>query len=636
MTKVTDIAGARLRPLSEHLFAFADTCNVYLVTDGDAGLVIDAGSGAVADHVADAGVGTLEWVLHTHHHRDQCWGAPRLVAEHGTRVAVPEHERYLFASAREHWRTKRIFDNYNDRNTFFAPAADIPVDAILEDYEEFHWRGYRFFVLPAKGHTSGSSALLAELDGRLVAFTGDLIASGGYLYQLHAMEYGYGDLLGVLFTIESLQALRRHDPALILPSHGAPVRDVAGDVDRLQKRLIDIVRLGFCALDSWSATPAADSLPGPSLLRLSEHLLWGGPWTCSNFYVLLSGTGEALLIDYGHSFGAHLHIGTDQLAFESFRFVAHHLDELSERFGVTSIDAVIPTHIHDDHACGIPYLQRHHGTACWALDRVAEVLEAPAAWASTPCLYAKPIRVRCRLADGDRVAWRGFELTFHHAPGQTEFHSVISARIDGKTVAFTGDNYFLHDVVVGGQHEQRPKQTMIFRNSFQLAMHRRCVEVMRAIEPELICPGHDGVLSCDQRALDHYADFVALKEQSFRAAVAAPVDHHIDLFWARVRPYLATVAPGARLEYTLMLRNNLERTATYAARMLAPADGSGPGELRTVTLAPDAHGELNLTVRAPASPTGGRVVLTTEILIDGRSQGPVAEALVSVEPGPAA
>ena len=65
MTKVTDIAGTRLRPLSEHLFAFADTCNVYLVTDGDVGLVIDAGSGAVADHVADAGVGSLEWVLHT-------------------------------------------------------------------------------------------------------------------------------------------------------------------------------------------------------------------------------------------------------------------------------------------------------------------------------------------------------------------------------------------------------------------------------------------------------------------------------------------------------------------------------------------------------------------------------------------
>ena len=82
---------AKLRQLSEHLFVFDDTCNVYLVKDGEAGLLIDTGSGTVAEFVADAGVTSLEWVLHTHHHRDQCWGTPRVVAEYGARVAVPEH-----------------------------------------------------------------------------------------------------------------------------------------------------------------------------------------------------------------------------------------------------------------------------------------------------------------------------------------------------------------------------------------------------------------------------------------------------------------------------------------------------------------------------------------------------------------
>ena len=45
------------------------------------------------------------------------------------------------------------------------------------------------------------------------------------------------------------------------------------------------------------------------------------------------------------------------------RFVEHHLDELRDDYGVTDFDLVVPTHIHDDHTCGIPYLQRHHGTA---------------------------------------------------------------------------------------------------------------------------------------------------------------------------------------------------------------------------------------------------------------------------------
>lgn len=624
-----------MRQLSERLFAFEDTCNTYLVTAGDAGLLVDAGSGAIGGVLDNAGVRTVEWVLHTHFHRDQCWGTPRLVAEHGAHVAVPEHERYLFASAGEHWRTKRIYDNYNDRNTFFAPGQDIPVDAVLEDYETFRWRDLSFFVLPAKGHTAGSSALLAEIDGRLVAFTGDLMSAGGHVYQLHALEYGYGDMAGVLFTLQSLQALRRRRVDLALPSHGPPIEQVARDVDLLEERLMGIVRLGSglpTAGQQLFAPPDVRSvLPEPRLAQVSEHLLWSGPWACSNFYVLLSGTGEALLVDYGHAYLANMHIGWDRESFETMRFVEHHLDELRERWGITAIEVVAATHVHDDHVVGIPHLQRHRGTACWALDAVAQVLEDPAGWASTPCALPTPIRIDRRVADGECVAWRGFELTFHHAPGQTEFHSVISAEIDGRRVAFTGDNYGMHDVAVGGVVERRPLQSTVLRNSFQLAMHRRCVEVMRAIEPELICPGHGPLLPCDKRALDHYADYVVLKEAAFRAAVGEPADHHIDLFWARLRPYLATAEPGATVTYTLMLRNNLERTATYEARLLPPP-GWTAGPAAALDLAAGARSELRLALHAPAGAAqdDGRTLVTAEILIDGRSQGPFAEALVTL------
>src|SRR5262245_25001492 len=125
---------APLTRLSEHLHRFTDTCNVYLLTDGDAGLLIDAGSGAVAEHLPAAGVRRLEWGLHTPHPRDQRGGTPRLRGL-GARVAVPEYERHLFDQAELFWRTRRTFDNYNDRNTFFTLGQDIPVDAVLEDYE---------------------------------------------------------------------------------------------------------------------------------------------------------------------------------------------------------------------------------------------------------------------------------------------------------------------------------------------------------------------------------------------------------------------------------------------------------------------------------------------------------------------
>jgi hypothetical protein len=50
--------------------------------------------------------------------------------------------------------------------------------------------------------------------------------------------------------------------------------------------------------------------------------------------------------------------GSRSHAFETMRFTEHHLKQLEERFGVSSIEVVVPTHIHDDHTCGIPYLRR--------------------------------------------------------------------------------------------------------------------------------------------------------------------------------------------------------------------------------------------------------------------------------------
>lgn len=621
---------SKLTRLSDHLYRFDDTCNVYLLTDGAAGLAIDAGSGAVLDELSAAGVEQVEWVLHTHHHRDQCWGTPRL-RRHGARVAVPEYERHLFDQAELFWQSRRVYDNYNDRNTFFTRADDLPVDAVLEDYEVFRWRGYELFVLPAKGHTLGSSALLVRVDGQWVAFSGDLLAAGGKLYQLHAMEYTYGSLEGVLFTIQSLRALKKQQPDVCLPSHGAPITDVSHDCERLEHRLMECVRLGRgLRVAGRDSIPETTFLPEPRFVPLSRHLLWGGVWTCSNFYVVLSDSGKALFVDYGHAYWPHMHVGPDHDGLESMRFVEHHLDELSRDHGVTSFDLVVPTHIHDDHTCGIPYLQRHHGTRCWALEQVAQVLEDPAAWTSTPCTFPKPIRIDRRLRDGEPFRWEEYEFTIHFAPGQTEFHSVYAGQIDGRQVAFTGDNYFLAEVAAGGKLEMRPYQTTVLRNSFQLPMHRRCAEVMRKIAPELVCPGHRDVLACDKEDLDSYCDFIARKERVFRELVGEPADHYIDLFWARLLPYVAVAKPGQRLEYRLLVRNNLERPAVYAARLLPPAGWETSPELRTLSLQPECCGEIVLSAAAPAADDGVRRLVTAEIHIDGRSQGPIAEALVTV------
>ncbi|WP_316399341.1 MBL fold metallo-hydrolase [Bradyrhizobium sp. 33ap4] len=619
---------------SENLWEFRDTCNVYVLTSGEECLLIDTGSGAVMQHLAAIGTDRVDWVLHTHHHRDQCWGT-RIVQNAGAKIAVPEYERHLFDNVEAHWQARGIFDNYNDSNTFFSLGENIPVDAILEDYGTFVWKEYEFRILPAKGHTYGMICLIVEVDGKKVAFTGDLMTSGGKLYQLHAMEYSYGDLVGIEFTMQSILALKKQDVEIAYPSHGAPIREVKADIGKLESRLERLASIGRL-LTSGRSTGFKDweTIRESRLQPITEHLLWAGPYTCSNFYIVLSGSGHALLIDYGLASVGHLHFGNDHDGLQALRFIEHHIDQLRQEYGVQDIELVIPTHIHNDHVCGIPFLQQHFGTHCWALDCIAAVISDPAAWASTPCCFHKPINVQRILSDGEAFHWRGVDFEVHHAPGQTEYHAIILGHIDGKRIVFGGDNVFLFNPQAGGIEHEIPIQTTIMRNSFQLEMHRRCATVMRATKPDLICPGHGELITWDQSRITEYTGYIERKEAAFRDVVAEPANHFIDLFWARMLPYLSEVSPNSEVPYIVRIRNNLRRAAMFSARLLPAFGWNSHASTKSITLQPGEQGDIMLRATAPSQIDPWRRLITAEIFIDGVSLGPICEALVSTSMRP--
>jgi len=79
------------------VYRYQDCCNVYvLVAEGRATL-IDLGSGAALDCLADVGATRVEDVYFTHAHRDQCQGAARAL-EQGLRLHFPR-EAYAFVDA---------------------------------------------------------------------------------------------------------------------------------------------------------------------------------------------------------------------------------------------------------------------------------------------------------------------------------------------------------------------------------------------------------------------------------------------------------------------------------------------------------------------------------------------------------
>ena len=195
------------------------------------------------------GISKVDWILHTHHHRDQCQGDPRAV-EREIPIAVPAHERNLFADAENFWRNRRVFHLYYVRNDFNTITRNIPVERPLADYSTFRWNKTEFFVLPTPGHTLGSITLLANVDGKQVAFSGDLMYAPGKIQNLYDTQVNYGGAEGIDLGIYSLARLREQKPELLCPSHGEPIANPDAAIGETIGRLTDYYRFQTGAIRS--------------------------------------------------------------------------------------------------------------------------------------------------------------------------------------------------------------------------------------------------------------------------------------------------------------------------------------------------------------------------------------------------
>ncbi|MEP7294312.1 MAG: MBL fold metallo-hydrolase, partial [Chloroflexota bacterium] len=345
-----------MRQLSDNLFLFEDTCNVYVIRSGEQAVLVDFGAGDVLDHLGEIGVRRISAVLVTHHHRDQVQGLPRAV-ELGIPIYVPHSEQDLFHSVDAHWQAREIYNNYNSRQDRFSLLESVPVAGTLKDYSSYTFANHEFSVLPTPGHTHGSLTLLATVDGKRAAFSGDLISAPGKVWSMAATQWTYNGAEGVAASIPSLLDLKDRQPDLLLPAHGEPINEPIPAIDLLVERLRQLLELR-------GQNPHLFELHAQPYEALTPHLLKHRA-SFANFYVLLSESGKALLIDFGYDFvtGEVMRFGSDRA---SRRPWMHTFPALKQQFGVSQIDVVMPTHFHDDHVAGINLLRAAEGTKVWA------------------------------------------------------------------------------------------------------------------------------------------------------------------------------------------------------------------------------------------------------------------------------
>jgi len=615
-----------------NLFVWTDTCNVYVLRDGDAALLIDLGDGSVLDHLPEIGVQRVESVLFTHHHREQCQGAGRLKGT-GARAAAPETERALFEKPAEF---RKLHVSLGDAFTIHGssyvrpPIEPVPLDRTLHTGDVFAWRGHQLRCLDTPGNSPGGmSFLLREESGSLV-FCGDVMLDGAKMHTWFDTEWDYGFAAGIQALRKSVDLLASFDPKRLLPSHGPVVRQPQAQLHAFAEKLKHLEKLylrGYGVGETSVAYQDKVSRPTavPDVWQVSPHLFkFKRPNFWPNFGLILADSGRALVVDCG-------------LLDEKFLDAA--LAGLSDRFGLKAIDAVIITHMHGDHFLEAPHLREKWGTKIWALDRMVDKMEHPERFD-----YAAPIQaygkkkpdgsrlsgvpVDRALKSGEIIEWEGFKFTVDWMPGQTEFALCLHGQIDGRNVAFTGDNIF------GDPDDptQTGHEAMVAHNSAILEEgYIYGSEYLKRLKPDLLVGGHSFVMDRPADFIERYRKWSYQMRDAFRTLSPDPdYRYGFDPFWVRAEPYRLVLRPGQAETINLHVRNfrpgkQVHRIAIHTPPGLAaePAvlEGELPGESRR---------SFPVLVKAAPEARSGTRIVALDITLDGHRYGEWFDFVVGI------
>ena len=270
------------------LFIWRDTCNVYVIRQGEAALLIDLGDGSVLEHLKDIGVKRVEWVLFTHHHREQCQGAPRLKGS-GARMAAPEGERALFERPSDFRKMKvRLGDAYTIHGSSYVrpPSQPIPLDRTFKPNETFRWHGREVICVETPGNSPGSMTYLLQEDGRRLAFSGDVMLHDARMHTWFDTEWDYGFAAGIRALKKSVALLSDSKLDWLLPAHGPVVPQPRPQLRQFAEKLRAWNRFICAATESRRPpTPTRTRCPNRRSFRMSGRYRL----TCSNSNAKTSG-----------------------------------------------------------------------------------------------------------------------------------------------------------------------------------------------------------------------------------------------------------------------------------------------------------------------------------------------------------
>ncbi|HLY07805.1 MAG TPA: MBL fold metallo-hydrolase [Planctomycetota bacterium] len=613
------------------LYAWTDTCTVYVLKDGDSAVLIDLGSGEVLSALQEIGVKSVDWVLFTHHHREQCQGAPRLQGT-GAKIGGPAAERELFEQPEKFRKmTVRLGDPFTIHGSSYVrpPVHPVLLDRAFSRMDVFEWKGREFRCIDTRGNSPGSMSYFLKEGGRWLAFSGDLMLEGARLHTWFDSEWDYGFAAGIYALANSAGQVEGYDPEWLLPSHGRPIREAAAMLREFQRKLRALERLYVRGYDvnTFSGSrqdPTSRPTVVPNVWQVLPHLYkFRGPNFYPNCCLVIADSGHALAVDCG--------------LFDE-KFLDASIALMKERLGLRQIDVMIPTHMHGDHFLQGPHLRKTWGAKLWALDRMQPMCEHPERFDYSASIQAygqlfegapiEGVRFDRLFRDGESFEWEGYRFTIDWMPGQTEFALAVRGMIDGRSVVFTGDNIF------GDPEDPRHTghEAVVAHNSSVLEEgYILGAEYLSRVKPDLLMGGHSYVMDRPAAFIERYRRWAYEMRDAFQGLIAEEdYRYGYDPFWVRVEPYRLKIRPGETKDLSITVRNFGAQPQRHRIRVDLPAGLAWLPDELTGDVPPQSRTVTQARVTAAGDATPGVRLLGLDVSRDGRRYGEWFDAVVEV------
>ncbi|MCF7847688.1 MAG: MBL fold metallo-hydrolase [Kiritimatiellales bacterium] len=609
-----------------NLFIWTDTCNVHVLRDGEAALLIDLGDGSVLDHLGEIGVKRVEWVLFTGHHRELLQGVGRL--DRKTQVAAPKEEQALLATPN---RFRKWQPRNNDKFTVYGasyvrpPQSAVKVDRWLADDAVFEWRGRSLQCLGTPGHSPGGMSYVLKAGDETFVFLGGVMHDGAKFSNWFDTEWDYGFAKGLDALAASVDKLATKAPRIALPAQGPLIRNATEQLHSFRAKLTDF-RADY--VRGWDAGSerAPYSARKPTLVlnivQVTPHLYMLSPELAGkNFGLIVADSGHGLLLDCG-LFPKPL---LDRI-----------IADMRAQFGLKQIDACWISHSHGDHFTLFPAL-REHGVKFWTMDTIADKCENPRAY-DYPAMIAsynvgfEAVKIDRILQAGDVIEWEGYKLHIDWMPGQTEFGNALWLELDGKKIVFTGDNIFGDpaDPAQNGHECVVARNSAIIEEGYLVA-----AKYLQQLKPDIIMGAHGWLMTEPTAFVERYHDWALRIIRRYKELLPGTnYEYGFDPYWVSAYPYRVDLAQADTQTVQVTVRNFRDTAQQHRVVLKVPSGvEANPSVLEgSVSAKSRRTFPVKLTVKNRAQVPPGVQIVPFDITLDGRRHGELFDFILLGHP----